>query len=214
MDTDKLMEKALGFLEYITSASWNSVFKFVVVSSLIFIGVEIRQNNNFIKEFWQEKQVHISTESKGKVDDAVAELLRDIPEIQAVAVYIYQPETFPKKSSELLLSKVRKGYTNYDLHRELHNNAVLHINVPLYRDLARNDYISLPSPKYEDLTRELEYDAQATSANIYGLYHFGAVAGSVVVIFKAPRGRHTIQDSHLKQIYLGVRYINSIIYER
>jgi len=214
MNIDTLADKALNFLKYLTAASWNTIFKFVVIASLLFIGVELRQSNNFIQEFWQEKKVIVPQEARQEVDEALSDLMRDISEIQGIAVYVYQPETFPKTKSELLTVKLRESYTNSSLHAKLHSKAILHINVPLYRELARNDYISLPSPDYKELSSELEYDAQVTNANIYGLYHFGAVGGSVVVMFKLRNGRREPSKADLKQIYLGVRYINSVIYER
>ena len=56
------------------------------------------------------------------------------------------------------------------------------------------------------------YDDQINYARIYGLYKYGAVYGSIVVLFNIEHDRSTEEVEMFLELYNDARYINSLLF--
>ena len=206
------------FIINLIGKPWEAFAKLAIVVILaiaMFTGYQVHFNG--LKIYNPNKLVTIDNTSLECVQDVMYKIQDTHDCVQAIGVYVYQPKSLPKKEAELMLLCKSRNYNNAGLHKFLSKEyGRFPLNIDIYRTLTRIEVMDIDGLGETSLDYEIKYDSEINYVRIYGLYHYGAVYGSVVVLFNRKK-EATINNPEYNalsvELYNDVRYINDLMFK-
>ena len=199
----------LKTIALISDKSWSQLSKLIAIVFILgslYTAYAILFNGLVIYD--STKLVKIDATTIKTVDKAI-EMLLKYDDIEAVSVYLYQPDNLPKKNVQLIATIKRSGFApkgDYPIFHTVGFTNPLDMNS--YTALQYSEVLHIDGNGRSFLDYIVRYEGSVTGMTLYGLYRYATPAGSVVVV----RNDKPRAEGELVDIYNTVRYLDGLLY--
>lgn len=192
-------------IKYIARLSWGSVAKLMIIGIIIGGGWTGYQMAFKGLTFYNNKEVIVFTETKDISIDAAIDRIMDVPGVEVVGLYLYQPDLFPKERVELYKYKGKGVFTKGN--DFMHSYDMAERASPYYSRLITRPFISLTEDPHSGyLTEMIQCHKELSNGAIFGLYRFGSPWGAVVIL------GNNCSDERMMELHNEVRRLNKIMF--
>lgn len=176
------IQELIDLIKLAGNMSWQAVIKWIVISLILLVGyIGYRWDVGEFAIYSKTAKIEVNSKTK-KVVHHIGNKILSIPNVEVLAIYLYQPDGVPKTEVELYTIRISDNIQDTTALSTHIKSYTLDVSAPFFLSFETKERAECSSFNNTYANKVISYYDELVAGTVYVLYNYGSPWGYVLVL--------------------------------